>query len=117
MGLLLAGLQIGVALFAVGGTKLGYFDGDTAVRLAMTGIGVMLLVTANASSKVVARSARVIANQRFLGWSMMLGALVWTLSWTLAPMDYAGLAAMAAVLLGTIVPIAYCLLSRRKTAA
>lgn len=115
--LLLAGMQIGFAVFAVAGKRLGYFDTETVVRIAMTGIGLMLLITANASSKVVARSARVIAIQRFLAWSMMLGALVWTIAWLIAPVDYAGYIAMAAVALGTFIPIGYCLVTRPKPAA
>jgi hypothetical protein len=116
-GLLLAGMQLAFAVFAVTGKKLGYWDSDTVARITMIGIGLMLLFTANFTSKAVARSARVIANQRLLGWSMMSGALIWTGSWLFAPMDYAVFVAMAAVALGTFGPIAYCLLTRPKTPA
>ena len=115
--LMLAGMQIVVALLAAAGRQLGYWDQDVTVRITMVAIGVMLLFNANFISKAVLRSARVIAAHRFLGWSMALGALTWNVVWLFAPMDIAKVAAPVAVALGLLAGVAYGLLARPEAAA
>jgi hypothetical protein len=104
--LILAAFQLVAALLASAGMKLGYWDQDMTVRITMVAIGVMLLFSANFASKTVAPSAQFIAVHRFLGWSMAVGALVWTGAWLFAPMDVAQIVAPVAVVLGLIAGVA-----------
>jgi hypothetical protein len=115
--LIFAGAQLAVAIVATAARKLGYIDSDTVIRVMMAALGLMLVFSANSASKAVAPSARGIANQRFLAWSMTLGALIWTGCWAFAPLDVAGFIAMAAVALGVIVPVLYCIASKTRPAA
>jgi hypothetical protein len=114
-GLVAAGLQVAAALLASAGVKLGYFDQDVAIRITMIAIGLMLLFYANFASKVVSRSARFIAINRFAGWSLALGALAWTGIWLFAPMEIANFAAMAAVALGILAAVGYGFRTLAKT--
>lgn len=106
-GLVAAGFQIGTGLLATAGARLGYFDQDMATRITMVAIGLSMLVFANFASKVVGRSARSIAINRFAAWSLALGALAWTGIWLFAPMDVANVAATAAVALGVLATVGY----------
>jgi hypothetical protein len=106
-GLVAGGLQVAAALLASAGAKLGYFDRDVAVRIAMVAIGLNMLFYANFASKAVSRSARFIAINRFAAWSLALGALAWTGIWLFAPMETANVAATAAVALGILATVGY----------
>ncbi|MCC6237461.1 MAG: hypothetical protein IT299_07790 [Dehalococcoidia bacterium] len=113
-GLLLAVMQLLAALLATAGVRLGYVDQGMAVRITMVAIGLMLLVNANLIPKTASHSPRAMAVQRFLGWSMGVGALVWTALWLLAPMEIATVGAPAAVVLGILTAVGYGLRARPR---
>jgi hypothetical protein len=114
-GLVAAGLQVAAALLASAGVKLGYIDQDVAIRITMVAIGLSMLFYANLASKVVSRSARFIAINRFAAWSLTLGAVAWTGIWLFAPMEIANVAAMAAVALGLLATVGYGFRAHLKT--
>jgi hypothetical protein len=114
-GLVAAGFQVGAALLASAGVKLGYFEQDVAVRITMIAIGLTMLFYANFATKAVSRSARFIAINRFAAWSLALGALAWTGIWLLAPMEIANIAATSAVALGMLAAVGYGFRTHLKT--
>lgn len=104
--LVLAGASIITALAAAGARNIGLIEEDTATRISMTVIGLVIAWYGNVMPKTApVRSPRAIANQRLAGYALAVAGLINAAIWIWAPMDYAAelstvpiLIAMAVVL-------------------
>ncbi len=103
-----------LALAATQGRKLGYIEAETVTRIVMCAIGLMVAWFGNRMPKRFVPNASARQAARVGGWSMALSGLVYAALWVFAPMQVAVVGGTAAVVLGILVTIGYCLSLRGK---
>ncbi len=108
---------IGIVVLALASTyarKLGYIEGETVTRIVMCAIGLMVAWFGNRMPKKFVPNALARQAARVGGWSLALSGLVYAALWLFAPTQLAVVGGSAAVLLGILVTIGYCLSLRSK---
>ena len=115
--LAIAGGLIAVALASTAARSTGLIDGDAATRIVMGATGLMLVWIGNRMPKAWVPAEKARRVQRVGGWSMVLSGLVYAGLWMLAPVPVAVAGGCAAVIVGMIVTMGYCLSTRRRAAA
>ncbi len=109
---------IALALVATFARQRGYIDGDTASRIVLAVIGLMIAAYGNRAPKAFVPSAAARKANRVAGWSLVISGLIYAGLWAFAPFDVALIGGCGAVALGMIVTVLYCLsLRRRETTA
>lgn len=103
-----------LALVATFARKQGYIDGETVTRLVMGAIGLMVAWFGNRMPKRFVPVAWARQATRVGGWSMALSGLVYAGLWAFAPTRLAVVGGCAAVLLGIVVTVGYCLSLRAR---
>ena len=96
----------------------GHASQEFSTRAIMVIIGLMNAGYANVIPKSgKALSARVMAIQRVVGWSMTLGGLAFAAAWAFAPMDYAFELSVGATIASILVAVGYCLANNQPKQA
>jgi len=111
---------VGIVILALGSTyarKQGYIDSETVTRIVMCAIGLMVAWFGNRMPKKFVPDERARQATRVGGWSMALSGLIHAALWVFAPTQTAIVGGSAAILLGILITLAYCLSQRRKTSA
>lgn len=106
-----------LALIATFTRKLGVIDHETATRLVMGAIGLMVAWFGNRMPKRIAPTGWAREVNRVGGWSMALSGLVWAGLWALAPTSVAVAGGCAAIVSGILITFGYCLSRRGKVKA
>lgn len=90
--------------------RIGVISPDIAVRGNMAAIGLMVALYGNDIPKIIkTTSQRMRSVQRFGGWAFVLSGLTYAGFWALAPLSWAGDAAVAAVASAMVAVIGYAL--------
>ncbi len=108
---------VGIVVLALASTyarKLGYIEGETVTRIVMCATGLMVAWFGNRMPKRFVPNAWARQATRVGGWSMALSGLIYAALWVFAPTQVAVVGGSAAVLLGILVTIGYCLSLRSK---
>lgn len=108
---------IGIVVLALASTyarKQGYVEGETVTRIVMCAIGLMVAWFGNRMPKKFVPNASARQAARVGGWSMALSGLVYATLWVVAPTQVAVVGGSAAVALGILVTVGYCLSLRNK---
>lgn len=108
---------IGIVVLALASTyarKLGYIEAETVTRIVMCATGLMVAWFGNRMPKRFVPDAWARQATRIGGWSMALSGLIYATLWVFAPTQLAVVAGSAAVMLGILVTIGYCLLLRNR---
>lgn len=110
---------LAVALACSLARHLGYLEQETTLRIVLGVTGLMVAAFGNRIPKTFAPGAGVRKAQRVTAWAMVLSGLVYAGAFLLAPtMQIAMTVGCAAIVLGLVVAIGYCLsLRNRQTAA
>lgn len=111
---------IGIVVIALASTharRLGYIEGETVTRNVMCATGLMVAWFGNRMPKRFVPTAWARRATRVGGWSMAMSGLIYAALWVFAPPRVAVVGGTAAVLLGIVVTIAYCLSLRSKAKA
>jgi hypothetical protein len=111
------GWGIGIVVLALASTyarKLGYIDAETVTRIVMGATGLMVAWFGNRMPKRFVPDAWARQATRVGGWSMALSGLIYAALWVFAPTQVAVVGGSAAVMLGILVTISYCLSLRSK---
>jgi len=103
-----------LALAAKYARSLGYIEDETVTRIVMCAIGLMVAWFGNRMPKKFVPNASARQASRVGGWSMALSGLVYSALWVFAPTQVAVVGGSAAVILGIVVTISYCLSLRSK---
>ncbi|KQW86477.1 SdpI family protein [Brevundimonas sp. Root1279] len=103
-----------LALGASFARQQGWIDSDTTTRIVLCAIGLQVAWYGNRMPKQFAPSAAAQQVHRVGGWSMALSGLVYAGLWVFAPFDVALIGGCAAIILGMVVTIGYCLSARRR---
>jgi hypothetical protein len=96
-----------LALLSTYARTLGYLEAETVARMMVAWFG-------NRMPKRFVPDAAARQATRVGGWSMALSGLVYAALWVFAPTQVAVVGGSAAVLLGMLVTISYCLSLRSK---
>lgn len=108
---------IGIVVLALASTharKLGYLEPETVTRIVMCATGLMVAWFGNRMPKRFVPNAWAQQAARAGGWSMALSGLIYAALWVFAPTQVAVVGGTAAVLVGILVTIGYCLSLRSK---
>ncbi|GAA5080770.1 ammonium transporter [Lysobacter panacisoli] len=108
---------VGIVVLALASTyarKLGYIEAETVTRIVMCAIGLMVAWFGNRMPKRFVPNAVARQATRVGGWSLALSGLVYAALWVFAPPQVAVVGGSAAVILGILVTISYCLSLRSK---
>lgn len=108
---------IGIVVLALASSyarKLGYIEAETVTRIVMCSIGLMVAWFGNRMPKKFVPNDLARRAARVGGWSMALSGLLYASLWVFAPMQVAVAGGSAAVILGILVTIGYCLSLRSK---
>lgn len=108
---------IGIVVLALASTyarKLGYIEAETVTRIVMCAIGLMVAWFGNRMPKSFVPNAWARQATRVGGWSMALSGLIYAALWVFAPTQVAVVGGSAAVVLGILATISYCLSLRSK---
>lgn len=108
---------IGIVVLALAATharKLGYIEAETVTRIVMCAIGLMVVWFGNRMPKRFVPNAWARKATRVGGWSMALSGLIYAALWVFAPTQVAVVGGSAAVVLGILVTIGYCLSLRSR---
>jgi len=109
----IAGVTLAGSLLMVGARKLGVIDGDTATRITMALIGLVVAWYGNITPKQEpAQSARRIAYRRFVGYAIAVAGLINAAIWIWAPMSFAAELSMAPLAIALLAILTYCLWGR-----
>jgi hypothetical protein len=103
-----------LALLSTYARTLGYLEAETVARIVMCATGLMVAWFGNRMPKRFVPDAAARQATRVGGWSMALSGLVYAALWVFAPTQVAVVGGSAAVLLGMLVTISYCLSLRSK---
>ncbi|MFC3813833.1 hypothetical protein [Lysobacter sp. GCM10012299] len=103
-----------LALAAKYARTLGYIEDETVTRIVMCAIGLMVAWFGNRMPKKFVPNASARRAARVGGWSMALSGLIYAALWVFAPTQVAVVGGSAAVILGIVVTISYCLSLRSK---
>lgn len=102
-----------VALLASFARKQGYVDAETVTRLVIGLNGLMIAWFGNRLPKSFVPSAQARKARRFNGWSLVLSGLLYSGLWAFAPMQVAIIGGCAAIMLGIVATLIYCLSLRQ----
>ncbi|QSX75198.1 hypothetical protein HIV01_001095 [Lysobacter arenosi] len=108
---------VGIVVLALASSyarKLGYIEADTVTRIVMCATGLMVAWFGNRMPKKFVPNALARKAARVGGWSMALSGLIYAALWVFAPKQVAVAGGSAAVILGILVTIGYCLSLRSK---
>ncbi|WP_189644617.1 ammonium transporter [Luteimonas gilva] len=108
---------VGIVVIALASTyarKLGYIEAETVTRIVMCAIGLMVAWFGNRMPKRFVPNPWARQATRVGGWSMALSGLIYAALWVFAPTQIAVVGGSAAVILGILVTISYCLSLRSK---
>lgn len=108
---------IGIVALALVSTymrKLGYIDAETVTRIVMCATGLMVAWFGNRMPKKFVPNAWARKATRVGGWSMAISGLIYAALWVFAPPQVAVVGGSAAVILGILVTLSYCLSLRSK---
>lgn len=108
---------IGIMVLALASTYargLGYIEAETVTRIVMCAIGLMVAWFGNRMPKRFVPNAWARQAARVGGWSMALSGLIYAILWVFASTQVAVVGGSAAVILGILVTISYCLSLRSK---
>lgn len=108
---------IGIVVLALASTyarTLGYIEAETVTRIVMCATGLMVAWFGNRMPKKFVPDALARQATRVGGWSMALSGLVYAALWVFAPTQVAVAGGSAAVILGILVTISYCLSLRSR---
>lgn len=108
---------IGIVVLALASTyarKVGYIDAGTVTRIVMCATGLMVAWFGNRMPKRFVPDAWARKATRIGGWSTALSGLIYAALWVFAPAQVAVVVGSAAVILGILVTIGYCLSLRSK---
>lgn len=111
---------IGIVVLALASTyarKLGYIEPETVTRIVMCATGLMVAWFGNRMPKKFVPNVLARQAARVGGWSMALSGLIYAAFWVFAPTQLAVVAGSAAIILGILVTIGYCLSLRSKAKA
>ena len=108
--LALAGLLIAVSLGLAFLRRHGVVGAEAPARGAMVLTGILLAVYGNVIPKSVSRlSAKGESLQRATGWATVISGIGYAAIWAFAPIEIAAVASMAAVALGFVFVVGYCM--------
>jgi hypothetical protein len=108
---------IGIVALALASTyarELGYIDAETVTRIVMCATGVMVAWFGNRMPKRFVPDAWARQAHRVGGWSMTVSGLVHAALWVFAPTHVAVVAGSAAIIVGILVTMRYCLVLRGR---
>lgn len=108
---------VGIVLLALAATfarNQGWIDEDTVTRIVLGAIGLMVAWFGNRMPKRFVPSERARRASRFAGWSMALSGLVYAGMFAFAPLAAAIVVGPAAVAIGLLATIAFCLRLRAE---
>jgi hypothetical protein len=108
---------VGIVVLALASSyarKLGYIEAETVTRIVMCATGLMVAWFGNRMPKKFVPNALARKAARVGGWSMALSGLIYAALWVFAPTQVAVAGGSAAVILGILVTIGYCLSLRSK---
>jgi uncharacterized membrane protein YeiB len=108
---------VAIALVATYARKLGFIDAETVTRIVMCTTGLMVAWFGNRMPKRFVPDALARQVTRVGGWSMALSGLVYAALWVFAPTQVAVVGGTAAVMLGILMTIGYCLSLRSRTSS
>ena len=109
---------VGIVVLALASTyarKLGYIEAETVTRIVMCAIGLMVAWFGNRMPKRFVPHTLARQANRVGGWSMALSGLIYAALWVFAPTQVAVTGGSAAVILGILITIGYCLSLRGKS--
>jgi hypothetical protein len=108
---------IGIVVLALASTyarKLGYIEAETVTRIVMCATGLMVAWFGNRMPKRFVPNALARQATRVGGWSMASSGLIYAALWVFAPTQVAVVGGSAAIIVGILVTISYCLSLRSK---
>jgi hypothetical protein len=108
---------IGIVVLALVSTyarSRGYIEAETVTRIVMFATGLMVAWFGNRMPKKFVPNALARKATRVGGWSMALSGLIYAALWVLSPTQVAVVGGSAAVVLGILVTISYCLSLRGR---
>jgi hypothetical protein len=105
--------------------ELELFDGDLAKRIVGVNIGLMLMILGNYMPKKMFGTTESCSNsrecsssiQRFMGWTFVLGGILYALAWLTLDLDQAGFAIMFTFPVAIAITIAARIAYRRVSPA
>lgn len=102
-----------VALLATFARKQGYVDAETVTRLVIGLNGLMIAWFGNRLPKTLVSNGALRKARLVSGTSLLLSGLAYAGLWAFAPIRVAIIGGCAAVALGIVVTLGYCLLHHR----
>ena len=108
---------IGVSLAVTAARQLGYIEGETAMRIIMAAIGLMLVWYGNRAPKAFVPNAHVRRINRVAGWSMAVTGLFNAAFWAFAPLSLAMTLGTAVIAAGLAVTLIYSFRLRSRAQA
>ena len=109
-----AGGILALALAASLARKAGYIEPDTAVRVVIATIGLMVAWQGNRIPKTFVPSACARQAKRIAGWSMALSGLIYAGLYAFAPLHVAFVYGCGAIVAGVAVTMTSCLALRLR---
>jgi hypothetical protein len=105
--------------------ELELFDGDLAKRIVGVNIGLMLMILGNYMPKKMFGTTESCSNsrecsnsiQRYMGWTFVLGGILYALTWLTLDLDQAGFAIMFTFPVAIAITIAARIAYRRVSPA
>ena len=105
---------VALALASSYARRIGLLEAETVTRIVMCATGLMVAWFGNLMPKRFVPNALARQATRVGGWSMALSGLIYAALWVFAPTQTAVVGGCAAVLLGILVTVGYCLSLRSK---
>ncbi len=123
--IILASLLLLGSVSATLAKELQLFDSDLVKRIVGINIGLMLIVLGNYMPKKMFGTTESCSNsrdcsssiQRFMGWTFVLGGILYALAWFILDLDQAGFAIMFAFPVAIAITIAVRIVYRRVSPA
>ena len=106
---------VALALISSYARELGYIEAETVTRIVMCTTGLMVAWFGNRMPKRFVPDVWARQATRVGGWSLALSGLVYAALWVFAPTQVAVTGGSAAVILGMLITISYCLTRRNRT--
>jgi len=108
---------IGASLAVTAARKAGYIEVETAMRIIMAAVGLMLAWYGNRAPKAFVPNAHVRQINRVAGWSMAVSGLTNAAFWAFAPLPMAMTLGTGVIAAGLAVTLIYSLKLRGRARA
>ena len=104
-----------LALVASYARRNGMIGQEAVERLVLGATGLMIAAFGNRMPKAFAPTATAQQVTRVGGWSLAISGLVYAALWAFAPFQVALVGGCAAIIVGMVVTVGYCLRMRART--